>query len=79
MDINEIEIDHVYFDYGDTFPRKVLEIDIVNGIVICCDVSYTHGFYICPVATRHSMTLEEFAEWAQIRLTEKAINTKAVA
>lgn len=77
MDINEIEVDHVYFDYGNTYPRKVL--DIANGIVVCVDVSCTHGFHVCPVATRYHMTLNEFSEWAQIRLTVKELNVKIPA
>ena len=76
MDIAEIEVGHVYFDYGNVFPRKVLEIN--DGTVICCNVSCTHDFIVCPIATRYQLTLEEFAEWAQIRLTTKELNVKTI-
>ena len=74
MEPNEIQVDQVYFNYGPNFPRKVIK--ICDDQVVSTDVSYGHGFYVCPVATQYQSTLSEFAEWAQVSFTTSEIAKK---
>jgi len=71
---SDIKVGAVYFNYGPNFPRKVLQIE--DNQVISVDVSYGHDFFVCPVATRYSSTLEEFASWAEVQFTISDIVAK---